>query len=74
MAVELGQTVTDKYNGFTGIVMGITRYLNGCVHVLVESPTLEKDGEAVSRWLDEQRLTTDSGATAGGPQDEAPKY
>jgi len=74
MAVELEQTVTDRYNGFTGVVLARTVYLSGCVHCLVESPTLIEKGEAVSRWLDEQRLTETPSATAGGPQDDAPKY
>jgi hypothetical protein len=74
MGVKLGQQVTDRYNGFTGIVMGRTEYINGCVRYLVESPTLTEKGEAVTRWVDEQRLTEMPAATAGGPQDDAPRY
>ena len=75
LGITLGHTVTDKHTGFTGVAMGRAEYLYGCVRVLVESPTeKDKNSEPLSLWLDEQRLTSESSADVGGPQDDAPKY
>jgi len=70
MVIKLGATVRDSISGFTGIATARTEYLFGCVRVLVE-PTELKDGVPLdSQWFDEQRLTENSDAQAGGPQPE----
>lgn len=68
--INLGDEVKDKITGFRGIVIAICKYLNGCISVLVQPKKLTKDGTVPEPyWVDEQRLTNDSKATAGGPGD-----
>jgi hypothetical protein len=70
--IKLGQKVKDKFTGFTGIVMGRTEYLYGCISIGI-LPSKLKDGKPADWvWIDEQRLTCLSKAKAGGPQPEAP--
>ena len=74
MTIELGDRVRDKVTGLTGIAMGRSEYLWGCVHVLVQ-PQETKDGKRVeSSWLDEGGLEVmqrgaiaDQAAPSGGP-------
>lgn len=70
--IKLGQKVKDKITGFTGVVMGRTEYLYGCVSVAVLSTKLKDDKPKDWVWFDEQRLTLLSKAKSGGPQPEAP--
>ncbi len=54
--IELGWKVRDMYSGFTGIAVGRTQWIYGCVRYSVE-PGLAKDGTfRESVWIDEQRL------------------
>jgi len=58
MNVKLGQKVTDKLSGFTGIVAAITKYLYGCVSILVKPEGLDEKGEPKDgKWFDEPQLT-----------------
>ena len=50
-----GFTLKDRVNGFTGTATGVADYVTGCRQILVESSHL-KDGEPVTRWIDETRL------------------
>ena len=69
MAVKLGQKVRDRVTGFSGVVMGRTEYLYGCVSCGILSEQL-KDGKPMEwSWIDEQRLDDNSEAKAGGPQE-----
>lgn len=86
--IKLGDKVKDVITGYTGIAMGITKYLTGCDHVGVLSQTAkDKDGKPTNwQWFDITVLKVvkagviklDSGtATAtpkrqGGPAPEAP--
>ncbi len=73
--IKLGDKVKDSITGFTGIVTGISSYLNGCVSMLVCSNKLDSEGKEVSEWFDEQRVAGKSEeirATAGGPQKRPP--
>ena len=55
--IELGATVKDKINGFSGIVTGDCKYLTGCRQFLVTPTTLKKDRSEINGlWLDEIRL------------------
>lgn len=68
---KLGDKVTDKYTGFTGVVTGIAEFLYGCRRVLIQ-PCELKDGKPVEdMWLDEQRVDVNSPAKTGGPQHDA---
>jgi len=79
--MNIGDRVTHRINGFTGIVTGRTYYLNGCVQCLVTPESLDKDGAVrEGQWVDEQNLRLDAKgvlpdpfskaqkATAGGPE------
>jgi len=44
--IKLGDTVKDKVTPFTGIVVGITDWLNGCRRVIVQAGALH-DGKPV---------------------------
>lgn len=71
--IELGQKVKDSITGFEGIAIAKAIYLNGCISWQVKSQKL-KDGKTIeAEWFDEQRLTCESKATAGGPQDHPPE-
>lgn len=70
--IKLGTRVRDSITGFSGVAMARTEYLNGCARVGVQAAQLH-DGKPVDpQWFDEQQLTEDSPATAGGPGSVAP--
>lgn len=55
--LNLGDRVRHQINGFTGIVTGITSYLQQCRHILVTPETLDKDGKIKdAHWYDEPWL------------------
>ena len=67
MGVKLGTTVTDSITGVTGTAVARVEYLNGCLSICVQPKEL-KDGKPVEgTWVDEQQLTSESEAKAGGP-------
>jgi len=79
VAIKLGSMVVDSLTGFTGIAVGRTVYLYGCVRIAIESTTLNKDGQPIEAvWVDEQRvevvkkqsrkISSQSDAKTGGPQ------
>ena len=54
---ELGQTVTDKILGFTGIVMARSQYLTQCNTYGLTATKFKKDGTRPDwEWFDEPRL------------------
>jgi hypothetical protein len=68
--IKLGEIVVDSISGFTGVATAKTEWLYGCVRICV-TPKELKDGKPVDeQWFDEQRLTTDSSATVGGPRND----
>ncbi len=71
--VKLGEKYKDKISGFTGIATARTVFLFGCVRVLLESKKPKEDGTPIEIWCDEQRLTSKSKATTGGPMPSPPK-
>ncbi len=56
--VNLGDEVKDKITGFRGIVIGITRWLNGCSRVGVQPRKVQKDKGKIAEaeWIDENQL------------------
>ena len=65
--VKLGTKVKDSITGFSGIAVCRTEYLYGCVRIGIEPQEL-KDGKPVeTHYFDEQRLSTTTNATSGGP-------
>lgn len=54
---KLGEILRDKITGFTGVVMGRTEYVTGCIQYGLLPCNLDKDGNMQSwKWLDEIRL------------------
>ena len=54
--IELNDVVEDRITGFTGVVIGRTEWLYGCVRFGVQSEEL-KDGKPLEhQWFDEQQL------------------
>ena len=45
MKITLGDKAKDTISGFTGIVTGEFKYLNGCVRLALEPDKLDKDGK-----------------------------
>jgi len=53
--IKLGNQVMDNITSLEGVVVGITRWQNGCVRIGVQAVDL-KDGKPVDPiWFDEQR-------------------
>ena len=54
--VELGDKAKDTVSGFTGIVVGIHDWLNGCTRVTLQ-PKVDKEGALLeSQCFDEPQL------------------
>lgn len=72
-AIELGKTYRDKIHQFEGVATIITRYIDSCDRVCLE--TMEKS-EIKETWFDIYRLekvnVADSEARPGGFQDAPP--
>ena len=70
--IILGNKVTDRLTGVTGIAFGRCSYLYGCEQIGIQARARE-DGTAPSLlWVDIQRVTTEPVAETGGPSDNAP--
>lgn len=55
--LKLGDRVRHRINGFTGIVTGLTSYLQQCRQVLVTPESLDKEGKIKEgHWYDEPWL------------------
>lgn len=78
--IQLGMTQTDPISGFTGVVVGRSEYLNGCVRYLLMARKLDNDGKPQEQWFDEEQLEgcfqgdafIRKHAPAGGPERHAP--
>jgi len=73
--IELGCKARDVVTKFTGIVVGRTEWLNGCVRYALQPDKLDKDGKAVeSMWVDIEQLEVIPGGVklpsepGGGPK------
>ncbi len=54
--INLGDTAKDTITGYTGIVVGRTEWINGCVRYIIQSTQL-KDGVPVDpQHIDEPQL------------------
>lgn len=64
--IMLGDTVTDRVTGFTGIAIAMTEWLYGCRSFGVKSEAM-KDGIPVeTQWFDEKSLSVEA-TEPGGP-------
>lgn len=43
--IKLGDMARDTVTGFTGKVIGITKWLNGCTVITLKPTSLDKDGK-----------------------------
>lgn len=69
--MKLGDKVSDKITGFSGIITGKAEYLTGCIQYLVTPQRLDNDGKMPDgAWIDESRLGEST--ANGGPQRNAP--
>lgn len=73
--VELGDRVKDKITGVTGIAVGSTLWLNGCVRYAIQPEKLHEGKALDYHWCDEQqtvvvkkRVVDLGGIPKGGPQ------
>jgi hypothetical protein len=67
MAVELRDRVRDTITGYTGIVIGVTQWIHGCVRCTVQAREL-KDGRPVDPvCFDEPQLELLSAAAVPLP-------
>jgi hypothetical protein len=79
--MRIGDRVSHRINGFSGIITGRTEYINGCIQHLVSPEALDKDGKIMEgQWIDEQNLVIKTvgvlpdpfvktgKATSGGPE------
>lgn len=54
--IQLGSTVKDTITGFSGIAVGRSTWLYGCVRIIVQTQEL-KDGKPIEpQWFDESQL------------------
>lgn len=58
MTIQLGDRVKCNLTGFTGIVICMTTWLNGCIRAGVQPEALDKDGKVQDdRHFDIQQVT-----------------
>jgi hypothetical protein len=43
--IELGDEAKDSITGFSGVVVAITTWLNGCRRIAIQPKKLDKDGK-----------------------------
>ena len=54
--LALREEVMDTITGYSGVVIGVTFWLNGCVRVGVQTKEM-KDGKPIDpEWFDDQQL------------------
>jgi hypothetical protein len=77
---SLGETLKDKITGFTGVAMGRTEYLTGCIQYGLLSRKLNDKGLVQDwHWFDEERVERVNTKiiklmdSIGGPQPTPPR-
>lgn len=54
--INLGEEVEDTITGYTGIVVAITYWINGCTRCGIQSTELEKGLPQEPQWIDAPQL------------------
>ena len=83
--IELGCKVKDKITGFTGVVVGKTEWLYGCVRCGVSSKELHNGSPIDTQWFDEESLELvegeaqpveehDTDKPPAGPRNDPPSH
>lgn len=65
--IKLGDEVTDKVTGYTGIAIARTEWVYGCVRFGVQSQHLHEGKPIDAVWFDEAELTANPVESKGGP-------
>lgn len=68
MRIKMGQKVTEKISGFTGIVIAKTEWVYGCVRFGVQAEGLTDGKPIEAQWFDEGELTSVSKSKGGPPR------
>jgi len=55
-SVDLGDKVRDTITGYTGVVIGITFWLNGCARIMIQGDRLKDGLPTESQCIDEVQL------------------
>lgn len=78
--VQLRDVVEDQITGYTGMVVAITEYVNGCRSCAVQKPELDEKGVPHKwQWFDQQQLTIKETTipieeeSSGGPHEAPPE-
>lgn len=53
---DLGKTYRDKFTGYQGIATARSKYLTGCVQIMIDSLYDAAKNEMPAWWIDESRL------------------
>lgn len=77
--VELGDVAKDEVTGFTGVVMAVTYWLNGCRRITIQPQEL-KDGKPIDAYtFDVEQVQVVSKrkvavkTPSGGPMPDTPR-
>ena len=56
MSISIGDQVTDKVSGLTGIVTAKVEYMTGCIQYLITPKWVKGTVFAEGHWVDDMRL------------------
>ena len=76
--IKLGDLAKDKITGFTGVVICVSNFLNGCTRCAIQPKELEKGIPIEEHYFDIEQLVKVKESTKaeakpkGGPRKDAP--
>ena len=78
MKITLGMKVRDKITGYTGVVVGITKWLHGCERCVVQSQEMDAGKPVDPQTFDLpqleaiERIAPEPTRSPGGNRDDNP--
>jgi hypothetical protein len=54
---NLGDKLKDSVTGYSGVVVGITKYATGCIHYGLQSDRTKENKPQEWEWFDESRMS-----------------
>jgi hypothetical protein len=66
--IKLGQRVTEKISGYTGIVIAVTTWAYGCIRYGVQAEGMHEGKPHEPQWFDEGELTKAAKSKGGPPR------
>lgn len=71
--ISLGTRAKDRLTGFTGVIVGITQWLGGCVRYGIQAQKLKDEKPVDVEWFDDHRVEPifvkkEKKGKIGGPQ------